>query len=381
MFFLYLSNSSKIKLMFQLKDYVSISFISRVSTVIEEVAVGFDKKKFKLLIFDEKWEKKELKQRTHHIAKILRTYLDKNYKIASKQLIEIAKGLQKVEFRHETIGLLFVADFIEDYGIHDFDNSMTAIEEVTKLVSCEFAVRPFYQTYKDQMFAKTIEWTKNKDYRIRRLASEGCRAKLPWAKAEPYLTNNPQKVIEVLNFLYNDEHEWVRLSVSNNLNDISKNYPEIILDFAKKHIDEDKKTDKMLKHGLRTLLKKSNVQALNLFGFNYSDKIVLKNFSISSEKIKLGTELSFNFSIFNSGNKNENIRVEYIIYYQKARGTLNPKMYHISEKEIRAGETIYFNKKRSFKLITTRKFYLGLHKIGIIINGKEIETIDFELIK
>ncbi|MBN2664070.1 MAG: DNA alkylation repair protein [Bacteroidales bacterium] len=365
--------------MFQLKDYVSISFISRVSTVIEEIAVGFDKKKFKKLIFDKKWEKKELKQRTHHIAKILKTYLDKDYKIASKQLIEIAKGLQKVEFRHETIGLLFVPDFIEDYGIQDFNCSMTAIEEVTKLMSCEFAVRPFYNSYPNEMFAKTIEWTKNKDHRIRRLASEGCRSKLPWANAEPYLKNNPQKVMEVLELLYNDEHKWVRLSVSNNLNDISKEHPEIILDFAKKHIGEDIKTDKMLKHGLRTLLKNGNVQALNLFGFIYSDKLILKDFTISSEKIKLGTELKFNFSIFNSGNKNEKIRVEYLIYYQKANGTLSPKMYHISEKEITAAENIHFSKKRSFKLITTRKFHLGLHKIGIIINGKEIETLDFEL--
>jgi len=366
--------------MFQLKDYVSVSFISRVSTVLQEVAINFDKKKFKTLVFDDDWDRKGLKQRTHHVAKILRTVLIDDYKIASKQLIEIAKGLEKVEFRHETIGLLCVPDFIEDYGVLDFENSMKAIEQVTKLMSCEFAVRPFFKMYPEEMCNQAIKWAKDDDFRVRRLASEGSRSRLPWATSVAFLKDNPFKVLNLLKLLYDDENEGVRLSVSNNLNDISKDYPDIVLDFAKQKIGESKKTDRMLKHALRTLLKNGNETALQLFGYVFSQQIKVDNFKVSSNKIMIGEDLEFAFHIKNTGNKIEKVRIEYVIYYKKSKGILSPKIYQIGEKELKPNSSIKIKRKRSFKIISTRKFYFGQHKIAIIINGQEVKSAVFELV-
>lgn len=365
--------------MFQLKDYVSISFISRVSTVVEEVAIGFDKKEFKKLVFDENWENKELKERTHHIAKILKQFLLPDFKYAVKQLIEISKGLEKVEFRHETIGLMFVPDFIEDYGVCYFDLSMEAIEQVTKLWSCEFAVRPFFKKYPDLMFQQVLKWTKHDDYRVRRLASEGSRPRLPWASSVEFLKDNPEKIMKIISSLYNDEHEWVRLSVANNLNDISKDYPEIVLDFAKKHINKDENTKKLLKRGLRTLLKNSNKTALELFNYRFNNNLELTDFILKDKIVKVGNDLNFSFSIKNCGKQLEKVRIEYVVYYQLFNETLSPKIYQLGDKDIKPNQTVSISRKRSFKKITTRKFYPGKHKIAIILNGKHFSELEFEL--
>ncbi|GLL57169.1 hypothetical protein KUBF_48340 [Bacteroides finegoldii] len=69
---------------------------------------------------------------------------------------------------------------------------------------------------------------------VRRLASEGCRPRLPWAMALPNLKKDPTPIIPILENLKNDPARFVRLSVANNLNDIAKDNPEIVIDLAKK---------------------------------------------------------------------------------------------------------------------------------------------------
>lgn len=362
-----------------LKNFISTEFIVEISEIIKNIIPYFEAKKFKKLILDKNWENRELKQRTHHIASVLRMFLDEKYPVAVKQLVKITKEIQQ-KIQEPGVEYMFLQDFIEDFGVDYFEDSIAAIEEVTKFFSCEFAVRPFYKKYPDEMMQQTIIWAKNPNYKVRRLASEGCRSKLPWATGVPFLKDNPKKIIHILDLLIDDKAEWVRLSVSNNLNDISKDYPDLVLDFAKKRINKSKITDKLLKHALRTLLKKGNIRALELFGYKYSPKIMLENFKIEHNKVRVGEDLEFEFTIKNIGKNNKKIRIEYVVYYQKASEILTPKIYQISETEITANSELNYERKRSFKPISTRKFHFGQHKIGIIVNGKELGLIEFDLV-
>lgn len=368
------------KMSFQLKNLVNEKFLEKVIPFLETEIDNFNSSQFKQKVFDKEWKNRELKQRTHYIAKVLGEFLDKDYSRACIQLVNISKKIQEIDFTGEDLGLMFLPDYIQDFGSEDLQNSIYAIEEVTKVFSCEFAVRPLYQNFPEEMMTQTMKWTKHENHKVRRLASEGCRSKLPWAMAVPYLSENPQKVMKILEILAFDKSDWVRLSVSNNLNDISKDYPDIVLDFAKKNIGKSKEMDKLLKHALRTMLKKGNPKALELFGYKYSKKIQLKDFKFVDKKVKTGSNLEFSFSIENDSKKPEQVRLEYVVYYQKAKGSLAPKVYQIKEFEIKPSEIIKFERKRSFKEITTRKFHKGLHKIAIIINGKEFDALEFELI-
>src|SRR5690606_4946459 len=104
--------------------------------------------------------------------------------------------------------------------------------------------------------------------------------RLPWAMALPELKKDPPPIINLLEKLKDDPHEWVRLSVANNLNDISKDHPDLAVSLFKKWHGKSKETDWVLKHASRTLLKQGHTEILSLFGFEKHKTIVLDNFKV-----------------------------------------------------------------------------------------------------
>lgn len=96
---------------------------------------------------------------------------------------------------------------------------------------------------------------------VRRLASEGCRPQLPWGQALASFKQNPLPVLRILELLKADPSPYVQKSVANNLNDISKTHPELVLETARRWQGQNAITDAILKHGCRTLLKKGNPEA------------------------------------------------------------------------------------------------------------------------
>ncbi len=230
------------------------------------------------------------------------------------------------------------------------------------------------------MMKQMLAWSNHKHPAVRRLSTEGCRPRLPWAMALPKLKEDPTTIILILENLKNDSSEFVRKSVANNLNDIAKDNPGVVINLVKKWKGKSKNTDWVIKHGCRTLLKKGNTEVMELFGFGYTKNILIENFQISTTKLKIGESLKFDFRLLNNNNKNIKIRLEYGLYYQKANGTLSKKTYKISEKEYPANSITQLHRKQSFRVITTRKFHRGLHQVSIIINGKEFEKRNFELV-
>jgi hypothetical protein len=59
-------------------------------------------------------------------------------------------------------------------------------------------------------------------------------------------------------------------------------------------------------------------------------------------------------------------------------GSLSKKVFKISEKTFAPKEKITIERKQSFRIITTKRFYVGEHQISLIINGieKAIQTFD-----
>ena len=187
--------------------------------------------------------------------------------------------------------------------------------------------------------------------------------------------------IPILETLKNDISRFVRLSVANNLNDIAKDNPALVITLAKKWIGESDNVNWVIKHGCRTLLKSGNAEVMELFGFGSAIKnIIIEDFQINTPKVITGKSLEFNFKLINKNNKKTKIRLEYSIYYQKANGTLSKKVHKISEKEYAENSTTTINRKHPFKVVTTRVLHPGLHKVAIIINGNELGKHDFQLV-
>ncbi len=295
------------------------------------------------------------------------------------QVLEITKQLQKNKTKGQSFEWMFLPEFIELYGLDDFKSSIKAFEIVTQFTSCEFAVRPFFIKYPKEMTAHMLLWSIHKSEHVRRLSSEGCRPMLPWAMALPTLKKEPTSILPILENLKNDPSEYVRRSVANNLNDIAKNQPELVIKIAKKWLGKTAETNKLVKHACRTLLKAGNKEIMPLFGFGSVDNIEINNFQFIENTIKIGANLTFTFNLKNKNNKAILLRLEYAIYYQKANGTLSKKIFKISEKTYPKNTNIVITKTQSFKAISTRKFHVGLHQVAIVVNGTEFDKNNFWL--
>ena len=361
---------------FQLKDWYNQAFYDKLSDAFEKHYSSFNRKKFLALIFDEQWKNRELKERMHHTAVVINQILNGTYADKIAILNHVAPYCDD-----GFLGILF-PDFVQSFGLEEENKaiSIKALEHFTKYSSSEFAVRPFIIKYTNEMMEKMTEWAKHENHHVRRLASEGCRPRLPWAMSLPAFKKDPSLILPILEVLKNDTSEYVRRSVANNLNDISKDHPDLVLKIAKSWLGESKEVDWVVKHACRTLLKQGNSQAMTLFGFATPNDIQITNLQIEDNSIKIGNHSYFSFTVTNSTNSSTKLRLEYGIYYMKSNGKQNRKVFKISEKEYKANASETIRKKQHFKNLTTRKHYTGEHKLSIIVNGVEKETIKFQLI-
>lgn len=372
------------------KNMYNEHFLDRFTKDLKLVVNDLNAREFVSQVMDNEWENRELKQRCRHITTVLKKFLPADYKEAIAKILEL---LDHVESRHpefseiddKKFGLTLeyggiLDNYIEQYGSDDYETSVKAIERITQFTSCEFVTHPFILKYPDEMMKQMLIWSKHEHWGVRRLASEGCRPRLPWAMALPNLKKDPAPIIPILENLKNDPSRFVRLSVANNLNDIAKDNPETVIDLAKRWLGESKEVDRIIKHGCRTLLKQGNSEIMKLFGFDCIEgNIGIEDFQLSKPKVKVGSSLEFSFKLLNNNSKKTKIRLEYGIYYQKANGTLTKKVHKISEKEYAGNSVTQITRKHSFRVVTTRKLHLGLHQVAVIINGNEFEKHDFDL--
>ncbi|MDQ3141046.1 MAG: DNA alkylation repair protein [Bacteroidota bacterium] len=362
-----------------LKDLYTDEFFRTLTGALSQCVNKFDGPLFQKLIFDKHWKHKELKDRMRHVAATLYTFLPKKYSEACRIIIDVIKLLEINERKAPSFLYMFFPDFLEKYGINHFSVTIKAMEKISPFTSCEFAVRPFLLKYPEQMMAQMIKWSQHKNEHMRRLSSEGSRPRLPWAMSAPFLKINPKSIIPILVNLKSDPSEYVRRSVANNLNDISKDHPKFALSIFNDWIGINKNTDQLIKHAARSLLKSGHPKAMNLFGLKQTINVDVLDFKILTPKLKIGQDLIFSFSVIHTEKKPQLLRLEYAIYYLRLNGSYSKKVFKLNEKEYFPNHPVEINKKQSFKLITTKTFYLGAHKISLIINGIELNQLEFTL--
>lgn len=362
------------------KNRFNRKFYEKFTSFLAPLLSDFDKGKFFDLIFDEEWAGRELKQRMRHTTEVLHQFMPADFAKASKIIVQLVENLTAAGVTEESVEYMFLPDYLEIYGIEHYDEAMTAFEKVTKFTTCEFGVRPFIDRFPGKAMAQMSEWSKSENHHVRRFSSEGCRPRLPWGMALKGLKKDPAPVLEILERLKNDPSEYVRKSVANNLNDISKDHPDLALKVGNKWIGKTKNTDWVVKHAMRTLLKKGNKEAMSLFGLGSTEGLEVADFQVVTPKVKIGDALKFNFILKNKNASAKTIRLEYAIFYLLGNGKLSKKVFKISEKKYAAGAEVLVERKQSFRIITTKVFYPGMQEVSVIVNGEEFARGAFELV-
>lgn len=373
-----------------LKNMYDKAFINGLGKLITKAYPKFDSKKFKKLVFSRDWDLKELKERMRHISLSLYEVLPKDFQKAVKILKKVATDKNAPSINKVGFELMILPDFVEVFGCNErgykdnWDLSIDALKCFTSIASSEFAVRPLIIENPTKMMKVMLKWSKDKNHHVRRLASEGCRSRLPWAMALPIFKKDSSMVINmvlpILENLKADNELYVRRSVANNLNDISKDHPALVLKLLKRwNKDKSKNMKWLVKHSLRTLEKAGNPEALALQGYSHKTKVKVKHFKINKKKIKLGESLGMNLTLTSTSKTPEDIIIDYIVMHKKANGKLTPKVFKWGKKTISKYKNLELTKNHAIKEISTRKYHPGHHEVHIQVNGKIIAKDRFHL--
>ncbi|MEM9819429.1 MAG: DNA alkylation repair protein [Bacteroidota bacterium] len=363
-----------------LKDLYSPDFYQNFLNAFQKVSPKVDREAFLSSIFDEQWEQRELKDRMRHTTKTMHQWMPTHFKKAVALMKKLLKVLENEGIQETSVEYMFLPDYLELYGLEHCKTSLAAMEWLTPFTSCEFAIRPFIVRYPEILIPQILAWTTHSDLHLRRLASEGCRPRLPWAMALPELKKDPSPILPILAQLKNDPSEYVRKSVANNLNDISKDHPELVLRIGREWKGRSKATDWIIKHACRTLLKAGNKTAMQLFGYSPTDQLQVHQFDLQAKEVRIGETLNFSFQMTNSAPQEALLRIEYGIDYLRANGSLSRKVFKITERKLAAGARLKMERKQSFRIITTKTFYPGRHQLALIVNGEEMGCLSFELL-
>jgi len=355
-----------------LKSVYSQAFIESLATQFTIAYPEFQKQAFVATIFDEQWPEKALKARLQFIAQTLHQFLPNEFDKSTTILNQVAPFFSGYE-------AMFFPAFIELFGLNDYQLSMQSLSFLTQFSSAEFAVRPFIIQYPEQMMAQMLDWAHSENVHLRRLASEGCRPRLPWACALPEFKKDPTAILPILECLKDDNEDYVYRSVANNLNDISKDHPQLVLSIANVWLQGNPSKHRrwLVKHACRGLLKKGTPEALALFGFTPPKHIQIGPLHVDKQ-VRLGEKLAFSFEL-HSDRALGKCRLEFAVGFMKKNGLQAEKVFKISESEITALHK-HVTKSFSFKAISTRHYYPGKHQMTIIVNGAKMVSQSFLLV-
>lgn len=358
-----------------LKNLFNEQSVDVLAQAVGNVYPPFDRAALMASVFNPDWESLELKARMRHVTTCLRALLPSSYGEALGILRDAARAPVSFGF----LAMVF-PDFVEVYGLREWDASLPALEQFTQIGSAEFAVRPFIAQNPDRMMAQMLAWAHHENVHVRRLASEGCRPRLPWGMALPVFKLDPAPILPILDRLKLDEEEYVRRSVANNLNDISKDNPQVVIDVLSRWKAHDTpEMQRIITQGLRTLVKKGDPDALALLGYAHTGQYEVRDLFVEPDEVPAGGEMTFSFAVHSSSEETQNLVIDYIVHLMRANGQPTPKVFKLTKLALPPGGALNVVKRHSFRPVTTRRYYPGAHAIEIQVNGQVMARREFTL--
>lgn len=349
-----------------------------VGTLADAVAAAyprFAREPFLAAVFAPGWDDLALKERMRRITTVLHDFLPTDYGDALAILRQALPLLGEQGFEK-----MVFPDYVDVYGRDDLGRSLDALETFTQSVSAEFAIRPFIERYPQETMARMEQWAGHSHPGVRRLASEGCRPRLPWGMGLPALKQDPSPILPILDRLKNDPNESVRRSVANNLNDIAKDNPGVVIALLGQwQAGATPEVAWITRHALRTLVKDGHPQALELLGIGPAE-VLVSPVTVTPETVVIGEKVTFSFTITATGNAPQDLVVDYALYMQRAKGQQTAKVFKIGRWTLQPGETVAITRSHSFHPITTRKYYPGPHAIEPQLNGERYGRAEFVLL-
>ncbi|SLN41250.1 hypothetical protein ROJ8625_01963 [Roseivivax jejudonensis] len=278
------------------------------------------------------------------------------------------------QFIHAVPGILAVRHGLEDHRDRAFD----LLHAATRRFSMEFYIRPFLNRWPEETLGRLALWAEDENYHVRRLVSEGTRPTLPWAAR---ITLDPLRPLPLLDRLHADPTRYVTRSVANHLNDVSKIAPDAVTARLRAWQDAGRQTpreiDWMTRHALRTAVKRGEVDALRLLGFD-PDAEVAVTLDLPA-RVAIGDALDIVVGI--DGVRLLRALVDYRVVFHRPAGRSGEKVFKLGQGDVTPGATLTLKKAHRLKAAaSTFTWHPGPHRLVVQVNGVDRAAAPFEVV-
>lgn len=349
----------------------------RLATVIP----GFDRAAFEAAATDG-LEDMELKARVAWVADAMHPQLDPDVPTAMGQLLA-SMGPPLVGADGVTGSIMDwpLLHWVQTQGTEHPEHTLPTLREMTRRFSAEFAVRPLLNRDLQGTIDVLMGWLDHPDLHVRRWLSEGTRPRLPWGGNIPALQRDPRPTLPILEALHQDPEEYVRRSVANHLNDISKDNPEQAVEIAKRWWNpDDKQTTRLVKHALRGLIKAGHPGALAILGYGPPTglRVALR---LEPTTVTIGSKLAVHVTLTNAGESELALLLDYAVHYRRKSPGLSRKVFKWTERRLAPDQALELTKNQPMKHVSIRRLFPGEHRVEILANGQSMATASFGLVE
>ncbi|MCU1759474.1 DNA alkylation repair protein [Pseudomonas sp. 14P_8.1_Bac3] len=356
-----------------LKEIFNAERLKHIATEMTAVYPEFNAKAF-LNMANDGLDGLSIMQRMARVSECLHATLPLNYEDSLDLLRALAprlnSGFVSISLPH----------YVATYGGDAFDLSMDALKYFTTFGSAEFAIRYFLRKDLQRTLAVMHDWSLDGNEHVRRLASEGSRPRLPWSFRLEQIQADPRLAAAILDNLKADSSLYVRKSVANHLNDITKDHPDWVLDLIEGWSLDNKHTAWIARHALRSLIKQGNQRALAIIGAGGKPEVEITAVKVTPAVIALGEKITLSFSVKSTVEASQRLVIDYAIDYVKANGSTSAKVFKLKALTLPGKATEFVARSQQIKELTTRKHYAGQHAVHILVNGERLASSAFEIL-
>lgn len=107
------------------KDVYNLRFYNQLTDILQGVFPLFEKDNFIKDIFSTGFDNMEYKERMRHTTQVLHSYMPDDYPKAVEILLKLTGELEKVAAEDSLIAYIFLPDYVELYGIDDYETNET----------------------------------------------------------------------------------------------------------------------------------------------------------------------------------------------------------------------------------------------------------------
>lgn len=313
-------------------------------------------------------------ERVRHIADALHAGLPSDYAKALKIVRAIAPRLT------HSFQAIAATEFVARQGLGDYERSMEALADLTRFGSAEFAIRPFLAADPGRTLAQMLRWMEDENEHVRRLASEGGRPRLPWASRVPALKGDPTLAAPILDALRSDPSPYVRKSVANHLNDIGKDRPDWLVDHLQGWEPQAPETAWIIRHALRSLIKKGDPGALALIGVGHRAEVGVDRFAVEPPVVQLGEAIAITVALSSRTAFDQRLVVDYRLHYARGAGKTAGKVFKLKTFDLAGSTSVTLRARQTIRDFSTRRHHPGRHEVELLVNGQVMATAAFDLI-